>query len=103
MARIDETDVRHVARLARLELDESEVARLTRELEGVLAHMDRIAGLELEPAGPDPEGRGLTPVLRPDRPDADPLAFGPEAMAPDWRDGFFVVPRLAALGERGAP
>ena len=103
MARIDETEVRHVARLACLELDDGELARLTRELEGVLAHMDRIGDLALEPAGPDPEGRDLEPVLRPDRPDPDPLAFGPGAMAPDWHDGFFVVPRLASLGDRDAP
>ncbi len=103
MARIDETEVRHVASLARLALEDGEVERLTRELEGVLAHMDRIGSLELGPAGPEPEGRDLAPASRPDRPDPDPLAFGPEAMAPDWRDGFFVVPRLASLGDRGAP
>jgi aspartyl-tRNA(Asn)/glutamyl-tRNA(Gln) amidotransferase subunit C len=103
MARIDEGQARHVAHLARIELDDGEIARLVRELEGVLSHMDRIAELELAPAGPDPEGRGLEPVLRPDSADPDELAFGPETMAPDWRAGFFVVPRLASFGEREAP
>jgi Asp-tRNA(Asn)/Glu-tRNA(Gln) amidotransferase C subunit len=28
---------------------------------------------------------------------ADALSRAVEEVAPDWRDGFFVVPRLAAL------
>jgi len=105
MARIDEEEVRRVARLARLALDGEAVARLAVELEGVLAHMDEIARLEEGPAGEDegPEGRGLDARLRPDAPGSDPLAFGPERMAPEWKDGFFVVPSLASLAEREAP
>lgn len=99
MARIDADEVRRVARLARLALAGEEVERLTGELEGVLARMDQIAQLEAGPGDGGPEGRGLEPVLRPDAPGSDALAFGPGSMAPDWRDGFFVVPRLASLGD----
>ncbi len=103
MPGIDDREVRHVASLARIELDEEEVARLARELEGVLSHMDRIAELDLDTDGRGPEGRSLASVLRSDEPNPDPMALRPADMAPDWRSGFFVVPRLSSLGEREAP
>lgn len=103
MERIGEDEVRRVARLARLELDDPAVERLAGELEAVLEHMDEIARLETEEGGTGPEGRGLVPRLRADAPGSDALAFGPRHMAPAWRDGFFVVPRLASLGDREAP
>jgi len=46
---------------------------------------------------PGPADRGLAPRLRDDEVSSDPLAFGPFELAPEWRDGFFVVPRLPAL------
>ena len=44
-------------------------------------------------AGPD----AIRP--RPDEVRPWPLAFGPKEMAPAFRDGFFVVPRLGAFDE----
>ena len=35
--------------------------------------------------------------LRDDRIDSDPLDRKLEALAPDWHEGFFVLPRLPAL------
>ena len=35
--------------------------------------------------------------LRDDRVDPDPLFRAPEALAPVWRDGLFVLPRLPAM------
>lgn len=103
MAEIDESTVRRVAELARLELDEDEVERLVEELGSILGHFEQLEevdleeGEEVEPDGP--------PATRADAPGTDPLAFGPGQMAPDWRGGYFVVPRLPGLGgpgDRGA-
>ena len=49
---IDREQVLHVARLARLRLDEEELERMTGELSGILEHVDRIAALELDEVPP---------------------------------------------------
>lgn len=99
VSEIDEQKVREVARLARLGLGDGEAARLAREMSGILGHFDALDRLEGEGEAAGPQGRDLEPRTRADAPGPDPLAYGPEDMAPDWRGGFFVVPRLPALGE----
>lgn len=94
MSRIGEDEVRRIAGLAGLELEADEVDRLAAELGEVLEHFDRLPGLETDGA-PGPRREGVR--LRPDVPSADPMAAGPERAAPDWRDGYFVVPRLPAV------
>lgn len=95
MTRIDEDDVRRIARLAGLELDGDEVADLAGDLVRILEHFDELGEAEPEEA-PGPDGDDGAP-LRPDVPSSDPMAAGPERAAPDWRDGFFVVPRLPGM------
>lgn len=115
MTGVDREQVHRVARLARLELSEEEVERLAEELGRVLS---RFADLEAAESGEGPPrvGRGEPgtgaggtppngddpggePPPRPDRPGADSLARDPGSLAPEWREGFFLVPRLEALGE----
>ncbi|MDP2496387.1 MAG: hypothetical protein Q8W44_00205 [Candidatus Palauibacterales bacterium] len=110
MSEIDREQVRHVARLARLELSGEEVDRLADELGRVLSRFRELEEAEVDGAGPgtgeepagesaDVEAEGDGSGLRPDEPDADPLARGPGELAPEWEDGFFLVPRLRALGD----
>jgi len=87
-------DVRHIAKLARLELEEAELERYTRELADILRHIDELAALEVEGAGAGTPG-GQAP-LRDDAAAPDGLMRSPAELAPEWRHGFFVVPRLAA-------
>lgn len=96
---IDAAKVREVARLARMELDPDEAARLAKEMSSILAHFDALDRLRIEAEGGGPSGRELDARTRADAPGSDPLVSGPETLAPDWRDGYFVVPRLPALGE----
>lgn len=49
---IDREQVLHVARLARLRLDDAEVETMAGELSGILEHVDRIADLDLEGVEP---------------------------------------------------
>lgn len=100
---IDATKVLEVARLARLELNPDEAARLAEEMSSILSHFDALDRLRIETEGEEgPRGSELDARTRADAPGSDPLACGPEALAPDWRDGYFVVPRLPALGEEEA-
>jgi aspartyl-tRNA(Asn)/glutamyl-tRNA(Gln) amidotransferase subunit C len=89
---IDREQVLHVARLARLRLDDGEVETMAGELSGILEHVDRIAGLDLEGVEPTSHVVALENVLRADEPHE---SLSPEvalAQAPDPQDGAFRVP-----------
>lgn len=96
MSEIERSHVRHVANLARLELDDDDIDRLAGEMASILSHFEELSEIDI-PHEDGPAGRGLASRLRDDDVSSDPLSFGPPEMAPEWRDGFFVVPRLPAL------
>ena len=89
---IDREQVLHVARLARLELAEDEVQRMSSELSGILGHIEKIGELDLEGVPPTSHVVEVTNALRPDEPRP---SWPREAMlesAPAVRDGGFEVP-----------
>ncbi len=92
---VSEDDVRHVAELARLALEPERVRLLAAELNSILSHMEVLAavdtsGIDLH-ARDDDDGM----PLRDDTGPQLPLARPRDAFAPESRDGFFLVPRLA--------
>ncbi len=93
-------DVRHVARLARLGLDEQRIPALVAELNGILEHMDVLQQVDVSVVSPFASDR--TMPLRPDARPADVLQQAREGFAPAMRDGFFLVPRLTTHGAQGA-
>jgi aspartyl-tRNA(Asn)/glutamyl-tRNA(Gln) amidotransferase subunit C len=89
---IDREQVLHVARLARLRLDETEVERMSSELSGILDHVERISQLDLDDVEPTSHVIELENVLRPDEPRPSwPRERVLEA-APDPADDSFRVP-----------
>ena len=92
---VTERDVRHIAELARLGLEPQRVAQLVGELNGILGHMEELAAVDpARYAALDPLRDAALP-LRADRGPADALRHPRESFAPEMRDGFFTVPRLA--------
>ena len=103
-------EIRRIAALARLRLEEGEAARMARDMTAILDHMAVLGRAALEsPSAPDvPESED---AARPDGKDPDeagqpaeaaetvpdPLARPLSRLAPDWREGFFVVPRLPGV------
>jgi len=89
---IDREQVLHVARLARLELTESELDKMAVELSGILEHVDRITALDLDDVEPTSHVVELANVLRADEP--DPCLPRERALeqAPDPAEGAFRVP-----------
>ena len=65
---IDRSDVLHIARLARLHVDEAEVEGFRAELSGILEHSEKISELDL--AGVEPTAHSVSQIgsLRPDQP-----------------------------------
>jgi aspartyl-tRNA(Asn)/glutamyl-tRNA(Gln) amidotransferase subunit C len=87
-------DVRHIAQLARLGIDDTRARTLVEELNRILEHMAVLARVDtarVPPAAGISEG-GMP--LREDCGEQLPLAHPREAFAPEMRDGFFLVPRL---------
>ena len=65
---ISREEVLHVARLARLELTDDEVERMSNELSGILDHIEKIGELDLEGVPPTSHVVEVTNALRPDEP-----------------------------------
>jgi aspartyl-tRNA(Asn)/glutamyl-tRNA(Gln) amidotransferase subunit C len=98
---VSERDVRHVADLARLGLDPARIASLVRELNGILAHMEVLAGVNPSEYQHLVEQRGSALPMRADEGPQIPLARPREELAPEMRDGFYLVPRLATHEDSG--
>lgn len=95
---IDRAEILAIARLARLSLTDKEAEDLTEDLGGILDHMQDLAAADLGEVGRGNPERDAAP-MRDDRVAPDELHRSPADIAPDWREGLFVVPRLAALDE----
>jgi len=89
---IDRDQVLHVARLARLELSDEELERMSTELSGILENVERMNELDLEGVEPTSHVVALENVLRPDEP--RPSVPREQALepAPDPAEGAFRVP-----------
>ena len=92
---VNESDVRHIAGLARVGLDPARVPALVAELNTILSHMDALSKVKTDGAQEAiGVGDGGMP-LRDDGGPPIPLARDLSAFAPSVRDGFLLVPRLA--------
>jgi aspartyl-tRNA(Asn)/glutamyl-tRNA(Gln) amidotransferase subunit C len=97
---IGRAEVLHVAKLAELAVREEELDRLVAQMNRIVdyvAQLDRLpAGSGAEPFLPGPQ----SVALREDVPGPVPLARPPEAMAPEFAEGFFLVPRHGAMEDQ---
>jgi aspartyl-tRNA(Asn)/glutamyl-tRNA(Gln) amidotransferase subunit C len=89
---IDREQVLHVARLARLELTEEEVARMSDELSAVLGHIEKIGELDLHGVAPTTHVVEVSNALRPDVVAPSLPREVALANAPSVADGGFRVP-----------
>jgi aspartyl-tRNA(Asn)/glutamyl-tRNA(Gln) amidotransferase subunit C len=96
---IGASEVRHVARLAELAVAEEDLPLLATQLEAIVEFVAQLAEVPL------PDGVGTVAVgpeqvtLRDDVVAPIPMVRGPEAMAPAFVEGFFVVPKLGGMAE----
>jgi aspartyl-tRNA(Asn)/glutamyl-tRNA(Gln) amidotransferase subunit C len=89
--KIDTTEARRIARLARLELTDDELEALAVDMTAILAFVQQLERAADDSGAPDAPTRA---TLRSDEPQ-EPLDRGAVAdNAPEWRNGHFVVPRV---------
>lgn len=96
-ASISRDEVAHLARLARLALDDEELDRFGSQLDVILGAVSRIRELDTADVPPTSHALPLTNVTRPD--ELRPGLTQEQALsgAPTAEDGRFRVPRI--LGE----
>jgi aspartyl-tRNA(Asn)/glutamyl-tRNA(Gln) amidotransferase subunit C len=88
-----ELSIRHVARLARLELTAAEAGSMQVQLDKILAHIEKLRELDLGGLGPD-EVPDRVPPLREDTPHPGLDAAAALANAPAQSREQFQVPRV---------
>ena len=93
---ITKEEVEKVAKLARLELTESEQAAFAKQLSQILTHVETLK--QYDTTGVEPTATatvpGQTNVFRPDIVRSSLSVDRAVANAPESVDGFFVVPKI---------
>ena len=90
--KISRDEAKRIADLAHLAFDDAALDRMASEMTKILSYIDQLAEAEIGEVAA--AGGGATP-LRDDLPGSQPA--DPARNAPEWDDGFFVVPRV--IGE----
>ncbi len=89
---ITREEVLHVAKLARLDLSEQEVERLTGELSAILEAVSKVSELDLSDVPPTSHPLAVVNQWAEDEPHAPLLVEDALANAPDREGNFFRVP-----------
>ena len=87
---VDDAEIRHVAGLARIDLDDEEIDRFAEQFADILdyfAALDAVPDVEAEP--------DLVNVLRPDEVEACLDQEDALRNAPETEDGYFKGPRVS--------
>ena len=87
-------EVEQVARLARLALSDAEKERMRRELDGILAYIDKLRALDVDGVEPTSHAVPLTNIMRDDEPRPSLPRDEMLANAPDPHGDFFRVPKI---------
>jgi len=100
---VSREDVLNIAHLAEFDVDEETLPALAEQMSRILDYVAQISALAASetarPFIPGPDALRF----RPDEVKPWPLAFGPEAFAPEFQDGFFLVPKLGQFEDTEAP
>ncbi len=78
MSSLTNDDVRHIAKLARLQLQDNEVERYAGELSKIFGYIDLLSEVDTKGVAPTEQVTGLTNSLRPDI--ITPLIASPDAL-----------------------
>lgn len=94
---VSKDEVERIAALARLRLEGAESERLAEDLSSILAHMETLGEADISEVSAVGDMTEWPAPFRDPEQNPDPLAASPEHLAPAWREGFFIVPRLPGV------
>ena len=92
--KISRDEVRKIAHLARLEIDDSQTDKMTEQLSDILGYIDKLKDVDVEGVELSSDAAFMNNVLREDEVKPSP---GPDvtlANAPERDDDYFIVPRV---------
>lgn len=94
---VSRQELERIARLAELHVEETALPTLTEQMSRILDYVSQIAAVPgteaVQPFTPGP----VALRFRPDLVQPIPLELTPAQIAPAFKDGFFLVPRLGAF------
>ncbi|MFH1672222.1 MAG: Asp-tRNA(Asn)/Glu-tRNA(Gln) amidotransferase subunit GatC [Pseudomonadota bacterium] len=92
--KITKEEIAHVAKLARLSLDEDSIALFTKQVGDILAYMDKLNRLNTEGVSPTSHAISIANAFREDQ--VRPSISNESALsnAPAKEDAMFVVPKV---------
>lgn len=93
---LEQEELAHVARLARLDMDAVELARMTGQLDAILRYAAKLDEVDISGVAPTTHTLNAVNALRDD--EARPSLPRDEAMnnAPERNDRAFIVPKVIA-------
>ena len=91
---ISADDVRWVAKLARLDIGETDLAKMTEQLSAILTYVDQLKQVATEGVEPLAHPLKVHNVFRPDTPTRSLPTDAALSNAPDPRGDFFGVPAV---------
>ena len=91
-------EIERVAQLAALAVERESLPALAEQIGRILEYVSQLEAVPDLGEQPAIDYPGPRPPLRDDVPHRTPLAVPLEQIAPLFRDGLFLVPRLGAVG-----
>jgi len=98
MSKITMDEVRRLAALAKVGLEEAEVARIATELQQIVGFVEQLGDVDTTGVPPTDQVTGLVDVWRPDEVRSELSRDELLANAPEQQDGFFKVKRVLDNG-----
>ena len=100
MTKLTKSDVLHLAKLAKLDLTESEIRKFTPQLAKIVDYISELSEVDTGHTEPTSQTTGLTDVLRPDQINSDQTLSQDAALSgtEETYNGYFKV--KAILTER---
>jgi aspartyl-tRNA(Asn)/glutamyl-tRNA(Gln) amidotransferase subunit C len=96
MSRISQEDVRKVAKLARLDLEEAKITTYASQLERILDYVSHLESIDTEGVLPTTRAVEVVNVTRADGVEATEVREDLLNLAPQREGDFFRVPRILA-------
>ena len=87
-------EVRRIARLARIELAQAEALAMREQLNGILAMVEEMRGIDTSAVEPMAHPQDARQRLREDRVTEGDERERFQALAPQVEDGLYLVPRV---------
>jgi len=93
MSKISNEDVKHVAKLAKLKLAESEISKFSKQLSEIISYVEELSEADTSKTEPISQTTGLENVSRLDSINSEVVLFQDEALSgtESVQNGYFVV------------